>query len=164
MFAKEAPSHHTSSEPNSSGSSGHSSSSTTASSPIQSSLTHNDTVSSLEKPSPAEDSLTTDTVSFEGRVDGGVTTTPSTLTDSVILPSSVVESSTGSKEASIPPIQKQQTSIGAVKPTLRVMRNIAAVECGAKLLKASPSARHAASILVDNNDMYMNQPCASEKW
>ncbi|KAL5103777.1 hypothetical protein TcWFU_009214 [Taenia crassiceps] len=47
---------------------------------------------------------------------------------------------------------------------LRVMRNIAASECGAKLLQASPSAKHAPAILVDNNDEYMNQPCASEKW
>ncbi|VDK22313.1 unnamed protein product [Taenia asiatica] len=47
---------------------------------------------------------------------------------------------------------------------LRVIRNIAASECGAKLLQASPSAKHAPSILVDNNDEYMNQPCASEKW
>lgn len=49
-------------------------------------------------------------------------------------------------------------------PELRVMRNIAASECGAKLLQASPSAKHAPAILVDNNDEYMNQPCASEKW
>ncbi|CDS36935.1 protein osteopotentia [Echinococcus multilocularis] len=47
---------------------------------------------------------------------------------------------------------------------LRVMRNIAASECGAKLLQASPSAKHAPAILVDNNDEYMNQPCSSEKW
>ncbi|KAL5963508.1 SUN domain-containing ossification factor [Taenia solium] len=47
---------------------------------------------------------------------------------------------------------------------LRVIRNIAASECGAKLLQANPSAKHAPSILVDNNDEYMNQPCASEKW
>ncbi|VDM32039.1 unnamed protein product [Hydatigera taeniaeformis] len=47
---------------------------------------------------------------------------------------------------------------------LRVMRNIAASECGAKLLEASPSAKHAPAILVDNNDEYMNQPCSSEKW
>ncbi|VDD82452.1 unnamed protein product [Mesocestoides corti] len=44
------------------------------------------------------------------------------------------------------------------------MRNIAASECGAKLLQASPSAKHAPSILVNNNDEYMNQPCASEKF
>lgn len=45
-----------------------------------------------------------------------------------------------------------------------VMRNIAATECGAKLLQASPAAKHAPSILVNNNDEYMNQPCASDKW
>lgn len=47
---------------------------------------------------------------------------------------------------------------------LRVMRNIAASECGAKLLQASPSAKYPHAILVDNNDEYMNQPCSSEKW
>nr|VZI00852.1 unnamed protein product [Spirometra erinaceieuropaei] len=168
MFAKDVSSYHTSSEPNSSGPSGHSSSSNTDPSSVQSSLPHDGNGSSSEKTGPAEDAATAEPVPSDVRGDGGVAFTPSALTDSVILPSSVVESSAGSKEASIPIKQeqnkKQQEAVGAVKPTLRVMRNIAAVECGAKLLKASQSARHAASILVDNNDMYMNQPCASEKW
>ncbi|BHF64710.1 hypothetical protein SprV_0200771600 [Sparganum proliferum] len=168
VFAKDVSSHHTSSEPNSSGPSGHSSSSNTDPSSVQSSLPHDGNGSSPEKTGPAEDAATSEPVLSDVRGDGGVAITPPALTDSVILPSSVVESSAGSKEASIPIKQeqnkKQQEAVGAVKPTLRVMRNIAAVECGAKLLKASQSARHAASILVDNNDMYMNQPCASEKW
>ncbi|KAL7064828.1 hypothetical protein AAHC03_05035 [Spirometra sp. Aus1] len=168
MFAKDVSSYHTSSEPNSSGPSGHSSSSNTDPSSVQSSLPHDGNGSSSEKTGPAEDAATAEPVPSDVRGDGGVAFTPPALTDSVILPSSVVESSAGSKEASIPIKQeqnkKQQEAVEAVKPTLRVMRNIAAVECGAKLLKASQSARHAASILVDNNDMYMNQPCASEKW
>uniref|UniRef100_A0A0V0J239 SUN domain-containing protein n=1 Tax=Schistocephalus solidus TaxID=70667 RepID=A0A0V0J239_SCHSO len=167
-FAKDVPSHHASSEPNSSGFSGHSSSSNTDPSSNHSSLPHNDNASGQERTGPAEGATATEPVSSDGHGDGSLTFTSSSLTDSVILPSSVVESSTGSKEAPIPLTQeqkqKQQEPIGVVKPTLLVMRNIAAVECGAKLLKASPSARHAASILVDNNDMYMNQPCASEKW
>uniref|UniRef100_A0A5K3F7E5 SUN domain-containing protein n=1 Tax=Mesocestoides corti TaxID=53468 RepID=A0A5K3F7E5_MESCO len=77
---------------------------------------------------------------------------PPILADgTVIHPSSLLENGNGGKRAQRP-------------PSLRVMRNIAASECGAKLLQASPSAKHAPSILVNNNDEYMNQPCASEKW
>ena len=76
----------------------------------------------------------------------------------VIFPSSVTENGGGNESGG--------GGLGSGKKSteLRVMRNIAASECGAKLLQASPTAKHAHAILVDNNDEYMNQPCASEKW
>nr|CUU97572.1 hypothetical transcript [Hymenolepis microstoma] len=76
----------------------------------------------------------------------------------VILPSSV------SENGNVNGVSGKRSGGGdGSGQELRVMRNIAASECGAKLLQASPSAKHSQAILVDNNDEYMNQPCVSEK-
>ncbi|KAL3321163.1 hypothetical protein Ciccas_000158 [Cichlidogyrus casuarinus] len=45
-----------------------------------------------------------------------------------------------------------------------IRRNVADVQCGAKLLAANPQAKSPEHILSSNQDQYMNQPCASEKW
>ncbi|KAM7538608.1 hypothetical protein Aperf_G00000058426 [Anoplocephala perfoliata] len=86
---------------------------------------------------------------------GGTTSGGDSL--DVIHPSSVSENGGGNGGGKC-------SGSGCGGQELRVMRNIAASECGAKLLQASPAAKHPHSILVDNNDEYMNQPCASEKW
>ncbi len=85
------------------------------------------------------------------KVDVPQTQLPTAPSGNIIYPTSVTENGNGGGKKALP-------------PSLRVMRNIAATECGAKLLQASPSAKHAHSILVNNNDEYMNQPCASDKW
>ncbi|VDO02219.1 unnamed protein product [Rodentolepis nana] len=76
----------------------------------------------------------------------------------VILPSSI------SENGNVNGVNGKRNGGDGAGQELRVMRNIAASECGAKLLQASPSAKHSHAILVDNNDEYMNQPCVSEKW
>lgn len=42
--------------------------------------------------------------------------------------------------------------------------NYASMTCGAKLVVANPEAKNAASILNENKDQYMIQPCQAKKW
>ncbi|XP_018116536.1 SUN domain-containing ossification factor isoform X2 [Xenopus laevis] len=42
--------------------------------------------------------------------------------------------------------------------------NYASVECGAKILSASPEAKSTSAILIENMDLYMLNPCSTKIW
>ena len=55
------------------------------------------------------------------------------------------------------------------KPKLRRIKerkqsNYASVDCGAKILESNPEASNAESILVENKDLYMLNPCSAKIW
>ncbi|VUZ49739.1 unnamed protein product [Hymenolepis diminuta] len=119
-----------------------------------------DSVHSSTPTSSTSSTLDTSTNSVPLSENGGSATGAGTAYSDIILPSSVSENGNGNGVSG----KRNGGGSGGDGEELRVMRNIAASECGAKLLQASPSAKHPHAILVDNNDEYMNQPCASEKW
>ena len=46
----------------------------------------------------------------------------------------------------------------------RKKNNYAAVDCGAKILGSNPEASSALSILMENRDLYMLNPCSEQIW
>uniref|UniRef100_A0A1A7XLT5 SUN domain-containing ossification factor n=5 Tax=Iconisemion striatum TaxID=60296 RepID=A0A1A7XLT5_9TELE len=70
-------------------------------------------------------------------------------------------------------VEKEKTqsthtsSNGASHPVKKVQKNFnnyASVECGAKILGANPEAKSTSSILKENMDMYMLNPCSTKVW
>uniref|UniRef100_A0A8C6LWU6 SUN domain-containing ossification factor n=1 Tax=Nothobranchius furzeri TaxID=105023 RepID=A0A8C6LWU6_NOTFU len=70
-------------------------------------------------------------------------------------------------------VEKEKTqsthtsSNGASLPVKKVQKNFnnyASVECGAKILGANPEAKSTSSILKENMDMYMLNPCSTKVW
>ncbi|KAK7945035.1 hypothetical protein WMY93_000763 [Mugilogobius chulae] len=56
---------------------------------------------------------------------------------------------------------------GASHPVKKVQKNLnnyASVECGAKILGANPEAKSTSSILKENMDLYMLNPCSNKIW
>ncbi|KAJ0059132.1 hypothetical protein NL108_008554, partial [Boleophthalmus pectinirostris] len=56
---------------------------------------------------------------------------------------------------------------GAAHPVKKVQKNFnnyASVECGAKILGANPEAKSTSSILKENMDLYMLNPCSNKIW
>ncbi|XP_032828937.2 uncharacterized protein LOC116953147 isoform X1 [Petromyzon marinus] len=44
------------------------------------------------------------------------------------------------------------------------LNNYASVECGAKILSANPEAQSTSTILMENKDLYMLNPCSAKIW
>ena len=71
-------------------------------------------------------------------------------------------------------ILKQQQEVKAGTETInkpkprkikqRKQNNYASIDCGAKILKANPEASNIFSILQDNRDLYMLNPCSAKIW
>uniref|UniRef100_A0A3B3ZZN7 SUN domain-containing protein n=1 Tax=Periophthalmus magnuspinnatus TaxID=409849 RepID=A0A3B3ZZN7_9GOBI len=56
---------------------------------------------------------------------------------------------------------------GAAHPVKKAQKNFnnyASVECGAKILGANPEAKSTSSILKENMDLYMLNPCSNKIW
>lgn len=56
---------------------------------------------------------------------------------------------------------------GAANPVKKAQKNFnnyASVECGAKILGANPEAKSTSSILKENMDLYMLNPCSNKIW
>ncbi|KAM3866053.1 SUN domain-containing ossification factor [Diretmus argenteus] len=51
-----------------------------------------------------------------------------------------------------------------VKKVQKNFNNYASVECGAKILGANPEAKSTSSILMENMDVYMLNPCSNKIW
>lgn len=51
-----------------------------------------------------------------------------------------------------------------VKKAQKNFNNYASVECGAKILGANPEAKSTSSILKENMDLYMLNPCSNKIW
>ncbi|XP_044076841.1 SUN domain-containing ossification factor-like isoform X2 [Siniperca chuatsi] len=51
-----------------------------------------------------------------------------------------------------------------VKKVQKNFNNYASVECGAKILGANPEAKSTSSILKENMDLYMLNPCSNKIW
>lgn len=50
------------------------------------------------------------------------------------------------------------------KKSDRKQNNYASLDCGAKILEKNAEAQHAESILLENKDLYMLNPCSANIW
>ena len=64
--------------------------------------------------------------------------------------------------------QNAESASGAVQKTKKVKErkqsNYASVDCGAKILEHNNEASNPQSILVENKDLYMLNPCSAQVW
>ena len=64
--------------------------------------------------------------------------------------------------------QNAESASGAVQKPKKVKErkqsNYASVDCGAKILEHNNEASNAESILVENKDLYMLNPCSAQVW
>ncbi|XP_078687456.1 SUN domain-containing ossification factor-like [Branchiostoma floridae x Branchiostoma belcheri] len=68
--------------------------------------------------------------------------------------------------------EKQQNTNGQTgqpvstqgQKTQKGRHNYGSVECGAKILSANREVQHSSSVLVENKDMYMLNPCSAKIW
>ncbi|XP_066293433.1 SUN domain-containing ossification factor-like [Branchiostoma lanceolatum] len=58
---------------------------------------------------------------------------------------------------------RQSVSTQGLK-TQKGRHNYGSVECGAKILSANREVQHSSSVLVENKDMYMLNPCSAKIW
>ncbi|VEL07990.1 unnamed protein product [Protopolystoma xenopodis] len=80
-----------------------------------------------------------------------------------IILNSAISSSTGSLASDGHSADSTQVES---RPSIQVTvkRNVAAIECGAKLLAASPKTKNPEAVLNSNQDEYLNIPCIANKW
>ena len=115
---------------------------------------------------------------------------PSEDTDSITATLKQAEEETSAKEEEMPSFdefkkklleeekskikqQQQQDPLTPrqppVKPNCKKMKerkksNYAAIDCGAKILSSNPEASNALSVLMENRDLYMLNPCSEQIW